>query len=204
MNRFPLALFVAVCLAGPAGCSFFRWSGNKQGIRPQGEVQVAEDIRASRERHARKKLEPPRPEISEESLKPLFYSDLGPDEIDVSQYPTQQKYNYTIYARVCSQCHGLARSISAPAVGRAYWEFYMLSMRTRSGLTRGANITREEAKAILDFLIYDSKVRKTGENERDFNELIEELKRRFDPVLEKRLEELQKKRQPRLLPLPNP
>ena len=188
-------------MTGLSGCSLFHWSGYKPGLPPEDEAQPAlTDIRASREKFKRKKEERPRPQIPDEDLQPMFYSDLGPDAIDVSNYSTQQKYNYSVYAQACSQCHSLARSINAPVVGRAHWEFYLLAMRTRSKMTRGANITREEAKTVLDFLLYDSKVRKTGESESSFNDLTEELKRRFDPILEKRLERLQKSRQPRLLP----
>jgi hypothetical protein len=194
-------ILAAAIMTGLGGCSLFHWSGYKPGRQPQDEAAPAlTEIRASRERFERKKEERPRPQIPDESLKPVFYSDLGPDSVDVSHYPTQQKYNYAIYAQVCSQCHSLARSINAPLIGKAYWEFYMLGMRTRSRMTRGANITRDEAKAVLEFLLYDSKVRKTGENESSFNDMTDELKQRFDQILEKRLEQLQKSPQPRLLP----
>lgn len=181
-----------------SGCAFLRLSGSKQGLRSKSQVQPPlTEISQGGE---------PRPDVAEQipepesDLKPLFYSDLGPSQIDVSGYPAQQRYNYAVYARVCSQCHGLARSINAPAVSRAYWEFYLLTMRTRSGLTPHADISRQETRAVLDFLLYDSKARKTGEKESSFNELTAELKRRFKPLLEKRLERLQNGRQPRLLP----
>lgn len=195
MKRFWLFLF---CAAGLTGCALLRLSGNKQGLRAPDPVPPAlTEVNPGGRPRRNIQEEIPEPESD---LRPLFYSDLGPDKIDVSSYPAQQKYNYTVYSRVCSQCHGLARSINAPAVSRAYWEFYLLTMRTRSGLTPYADISWEEARTVMDFLVYDSKVRKTGKNESAFNELTEELKRRFKPLLEKRLQQLQNGSQPRLLP----
>ena len=89
----------------------------------------------------------------------LFYSDLGPEQIDASAYPSQQRQNYAVYARACSRCHSLARSINAPYTSRGWWEFYMTGMRMR-GRVAGQPFSREEIKAVLDFLEYDSRARK--------------------------------------------
>lgn len=128
----------------------------------------------------------------------LFYSDLGPETIDVSAYPAQQRENYAVYARACSRCHGLARSINAPYVARGWWEFYMTNMRLRGNLA-GRPFSKEETKAVLDFLDYDSRVRKV-EHAADFEKSTRELKRRFDEYVDKRMSDLQKSKQPRLLP----
>lgn len=128
----------------------------------------------------------------------LFYSDLGPGTIDVSAYPSQQRDNYAVYARACSRCHGLARSINAPYVARGWWEFYMTNMRLRGSLA-GRPFSKEETKAVLDFLDYDSRVRKI-EHAADFDKSTRELKRRFDEYVDKRMSDLQKTKQPRLLP----
>lgn len=120
-----------------------------------------------------------------------FYSDLGPDEIDVSAYPAQQRYDYAVFARACARCHTLARSVNAPLATRGWWEFYILGMRMRSRW-QGRPLSPEEVKQILDFLDYDSRVRKV-ERAREFEALTEELKRRFDQSLAERLGELQRK-----------
>jgi len=121
----------------------------------------------------------------------LFYSDLGPEEIDVSAYPSSQRENYAVYARACSRCHTLARSINAPLVGRGWWEFYIVGMRLRS-LRGGRPLTKDEEKSVLDFLEYDSRVRKV-EHAKDFEAKTEELKRRFDSVVAGRMRALQEK-----------
>lgn len=131
----------------------------------------------------------------------VFYSDLGPDSIDVSAYPENQKENYAVFARACYQCHNLARSINAPVVSPAFWEFYLLSMRTRTKFILGdAKITKEESKKIVDFLEYDSNVRKAG-RKKEFDALTEELKARFQLLSEDRLRRLQEQKQPKILPL---
>ncbi len=119
-----------------------------------------------------------------------FYSDLGPDTVDVSAYPAQQKYNYTVFARVCSSCHTLARAINAPIASRRWWEFYMLGMRARSSW-RGMSMSRQDAKAVLDFLDYDARVRKR-DHRRRFEQTTEALKKRFDAEVDARMRTLQR------------
>ncbi|MFI5345583.1 MAG: hypothetical protein ACHQ51_04335 [Elusimicrobiota bacterium] len=128
----------------------------------------------------------------------MFYSDLGPETIDVSAYPSEQRQNYAVYARACARCHGLARSINAPYTSRGWWEFYMTGMRVR-GHVAGRPFTREEVKTILDFLDYDSRVRKVGKAA-EFEKSTDELKRRFNEYVDRRMNDLQSKPQPRLLP----
>lgn len=110
--------------------------------------------------------------------------------MDVTEYPTQQKYNYEIYRRTCSQCHTLARSINAPYVTAAWWEFYVMSMRARTRW-HGAPLTKDEVRAVLDFLVYDSNTRKAG-RAAEFEQTKFELKRRFERALDERMEDLQK------------
>lgn len=130
----------------------------------------------------------------------VFYSDLGPDSIDVSAYPENQRENYAVFARACYQCHTLARSINAPVVSPAFWDFYLLSMRTRTKFVLGdAKITKEESKRIVDFLEYDSNVRKVG-RKKEFDALTEELKERFHLLSTDRLRRLQEQKQPKILP----
>jgi hypothetical protein len=138
---------------------------------------------------------PPTPE--RRASDALFYSDMGPDTIDVSSYSAQQRHNYEIYSQACSRCHTLARSVNAPIVGRGWWEFYMLGMRVRSR-REGRPIPPQDVKAILEFLEYDSRVRKADDSH-NFDALTEELKKRFDASLSKRLKALQENN-PHILP----
>ncbi len=138
------------------------------------------------------------PVADPESRNARYYSDLGPDVIDVAGYPAQQRYNYRVYAEVCSRCHTLARSINAPVASREFWEFYMLGMRTANRIDEKPPITAQERKAILDFLEYDSRVRKV-EHARQFEAQTEELKRRYGAYLRDRLRRLQQGSQPVIL-----
>lgn len=130
------------------------------------------------------------PQAPEERRKAaLFYSDLGPDEIDLSSYPAARKREYEVYARVCARCHTLARSVNAPYVDRSWWEFYLASMRVRSHF-HGEPLSAEETRAVLDFLEYDATRRKIG-RAAEFEALKAELMRRFEAVLDERMERLQ-------------
>ncbi|MBI2385537.1 MAG: hypothetical protein HYV14_05945 [Elusimicrobia bacterium] len=120
----------------------------------------------------------------------LFYSDLGPDSVDVSSYPPERRRDYEAYARLCSRCHTLARSINAPYAERAWWEFYLASMRMRAHF-HGEPLSKDDTRAVLDFLEYDSRERKLAQAPR-FEALKKELERRFETALDERMERLQK------------
>jgi hypothetical protein len=210
-------LAVLFVLVLTAACATWKWSGTRasdgraptaalRGVAAEESARPAPRVDASSEDAAslrlstapRAALPAPVPQApSERERTSLFYSDIGPDTVDVSAYPAQQRYNYAIFARDCSACHTLARSINAPLVGRGWWEFYMLGMRVRSRRA-GRPLPPEETKAILDFLEYDSRARKV-EGAREFDALTEELKRRFDRSVDERLRKLQKRGR-RLLP----
>ena len=81
-------------------------------------------------------------------------------------------------------------------VGRGWWEFYIIGMRVRSSW-KGAPLAPGDVKAILDFLDYDSRVRKV-EKSREFEAQTDELKRRFDASIAAKLRRYQ--RGPTLLP----
>jgi hypothetical protein len=85
-----------------------------------------------------------------------FPADKGPDSIDVSKYPKEQQENYKVFTEKCSRCHTLARPINSDYALPAEWTAYVDKMRhkPRSGISDDAQ------KAITDFLIYDSSIRK--------------------------------------------
>jgi len=206
--------WLAVLLA--TACASWRWSGYPPpstatpvasadaGRLPPAPSAAKEDAAAlsvstAPRTDAARVAVPPTP--PERGRTALFYSDMGPDAVDVSAYPAQQRYNYGIYARACSRCHSLARSINAPVVGRGWWEFYIVGMRMRSRW-EGRPLSKDEIKSVLDFLEYDSRLRKV-ERAREYDQATEELKRRFDASIDARIRDMQKAT-PRPLPSPPP
>ncbi len=97
---------------------------------------------------------------SPKPARPLFYYDLGPDSIDVSAYPKAKRDEYAVFTHVCSQCHTLSRPINAPVITRRDWSHFIKRMHGRTRLTAGAKITPVEARQVLDFLVFDARVRK--------------------------------------------
>lgn len=170
MNAPALAL-AAVLIAG--GCAAWR-------MKDAGPAQ-AEGV-----------APPPAP--PERRKAALFYSDLGPEAVDVSSYPAARRRDYEVFLRVCSRCHTPARAISAPYVNRGWWEFYIERMRVRAHY-HGEALSREDMRAVLDFLEYDSNERKVA-RAAEFEELKNELKRRFEAALDERVEELRRRSRP--------
>lgn len=196
MRRNRLLLLSLAALA--AGCSTLRVSGyrpRKEPVNPSAalepfalptpeEQETAFGTRVST--GLRKKEEP----LTERDLAALYYYDMGPQEIDVSGYPQKQQENYKVFKQACSACHTLARPINSPRSGYWAWEFYVFTMRLRSQFEPGTEFDKEQAERILDFLTYDSKIRK-GRNRAAFEVLTKHLERRFDRMLSERMRKLQ-------------
>ena len=103
----------------------------------------------------------PAPErFTDKQREALLYFDLGADQIDVSGYPKAQQENYKVFSSVCSRCHTLARPINSPLVTRADWRRFIERMHVRSKIQSDKTFTKEEAKIVVDFLAYDSNIRK--------------------------------------------
>lgn len=98
--------------------------------------------------------------FTEKQRQARFYYDLGADTIDVSSYPKRQRESYKVFAEVCSRCHTLARPINSPLTSRADWKRFIARMHARTKVQDDKMFTSEQAKAIVDFLAYDSNVRK--------------------------------------------
>ena len=77
--------------------------------------------------------------------------DNGPDKIDVSAYPAEQKARYPLFVQKCSKCHALARSVNSRFTA-AEWKRYMKRMVRRPN----AGTTDEQAEDIFEFLKYYS------------------------------------------------
>lgn len=126
--------------------------------------------------------------FTEAELRSLYYADLGPATIDVAAYPKEQQENYQVFRRVCARCHTLARSVNSPRVSRKAWDFYIFEMRLRSILTRKDRYTIDEGKAILEFLVFDARKRKSRP---EFEELSADLQNRFALSISERMRRLQ-------------
>lgn len=117
--------------------------------------------------------------FTKEQLEARFYFDLGPAAIDVSSYPKEQKENYKLFLRLCSQCHSPARAINSPVVRRDDWKRYIRRMHER-GESAGwlGSVPESSFGRLLDFLAYDSDVRKVRRRA-EFEKLTGEFKSLF-------------------------
>jgi hypothetical protein len=177
---------LAAAAALLAGCAMFRWSGHPDPELGRHWVWSTADLVISTEPA---QARPPAFVPPEDLPDTLYYADLGPETIDVSGYPSQQKYNYALFEAECARCHTLARAVNSPAASRLYWEFHLARMSLHSRFRHSGPITGKQREAILDFLEYDAQVRKVRDRKR-FDEQTEELKRRFEPLLKKLLERM--------------
>lgn len=95
--------------------------------------------------------------VADYSPEMIAAFDKGPAKIDVSSYPPELQQAYQVFTKKCGVCHTVARAINADFVLESDWEADVNDMTARSGKM----INTDEAKQIYDFLVYDSKVRKT-------------------------------------------
>lgn len=113
---------------------------------------------------------PPPPQAASkftlQQLSARFPADLGAATVDVSAYPPRVKDGYAAFLSVCSQCHTPARALNAPEVSRADWDLHIQRMHGKT-LAYGwwTRFAKKDAEKILDFLEYDSKVRKFVDKE---------------------------------------
>ena len=86
----------------------------------------------------------------------VFEADKGPDSIDVTAYPKAQQENYKVFAAKCSKCHTLARPINSKLALPEEWTNYVNLMKSK----KRSGIDDATAKTVIDFLTYDSSIRK--------------------------------------------
>jgi hypothetical protein len=180
-----------------AACATWRWSGSppRDGsptdvLHPAPPDAPGPEVEAPRPAaaHPRTKVASLPDPTTVKLETAMFSSDLAPDELDISEYPVQQRYNYRIYSQACSRCHDLSRSLYAPHTTGAWLDFYLMSMRVR-GRLKGRAFTTEELNAVRDFLRYDTKTRKKT---KQFEAQTERLRERFNATVDARIEKLQK------------
>ena len=85
----------------------------------------------------------------------IYPADKGPNFIDVSIYPPEMQENYKLFEQKCSRCHTLARPINSEFTGET-WRQYVYKMMRKPG----SGLTPKTAEPIIQFLIYDSQIRK--------------------------------------------
>jgi len=120
--------------------------------------------------------------FSSERAKARLYpyaNDLGPDQVDVSGYSPQMQITYQrLILGKCSRCHGASRILNSEFVQPDVWKLYVKRMAAKPG----TGIEPDEVQKIVDFLIYDSKKRKTGESSRAWEahrqKLLSDFKRK--------------------------
>lgn len=89
-----------------------------------------------------------------------FPADKGPATINVSKYPANMQKAYKLLLERCTKCHTAARYVSSNKFGKATWEPIMHKMATRPG----SDVTPEEEKVLLDFVVFDHDKRKAEIN----------------------------------------
>lgn len=131
----------------------------------------------------------------------LYPNDMGPAEIDVSSYPKEHKQAYRVFSFKCAACHTIARPINSQFLELTpeelekarkddpelfkdqkltrpedkIWNRYVKRMMSKPGCP----VKGEDGKKIWEFLVYDSKLRKTGENGKAFRRARAELLHEF-------------------------
>lgn len=112
---------------------------------------------------------------TQQDLAARFPYDLGPAEVDVSAYPPAVQKGYASFRHTCSKCHSTARPLNAPIVKREDWQRFVKRMHVKPG----SKFKAAAMKPIIEFLTYDSKVRKVDQKE-SFDALSRKLEERFD------------------------
>jgi len=145
MDRRSLAAAAAVAVASAA---FGAWAADKTSSAPAKDKKPAAAAEDGLP-----------PASTQEQIDKM---DNGPDTIDVSKYPKEQQSNYLVFAARCSKCHTLARPINSPYALPEEWDAYVkkMSRKPRSGLDGDGDEKKKIRQQIIDFLTYDSSVRK--------------------------------------------
>ena len=117
-------------------------------------------------------------------LAAKFPADLGPGTVDVSSYPQDIQKNYKVFLAVCSACHSPARPLNSPVSSATDWKRFVHRMHVKME-NRGYILSPEDEKKIVEFLTYDSKIRKIGKK-KEFEARREALEVIFQQVLQER------------------
>jgi hypothetical protein len=120
------------------------------------------------------------------AVSDLYPNDMGDAELDVSAYPKNIREGYKLLVFKCAACHTAARPLNSQFIEltkdeeaqykkenpEAYkdqrlahiepemWKRYVKRMMSKPGCP----VKGEDGKKIWEFLVFDSKARKTGAN----------------------------------------
>lgn len=92
-----------------------------------------------------------------------YANDLGPATLPaerVASYSAALRGGYELTLTRCAQCHTAARPLNSEFVDTETWRRYVKRMMAKPG----CEITGAEGRKIWEFLVHDSKIRKTGQN----------------------------------------
>lgn len=132
---------------------------------------------------AAEKAKPENPESST-AVSDLYPNDFGPAELDVAEYPKNIREGYKLTVFKCAACHTAARPLNSqfleltkdeeaafrkehPEIAKderlvhieeKIWNRYVKRMMAKPGCP----VKGEDGKKIWEFLVFDSRVRKTG------------------------------------------
>ena len=85
------------------------------------------------------------------------------DGLDVAQLPETVRPDYALFARRCSKCHSLARTLGSGITDDTVWIAYVDKMRRQPG----SGISPQDAAPILRFLHYYSSEQRRIKREHD-------------------------------------
>ena len=140
-------------------------------------------------------------EASLTKVSDLYPNDMGPAEIDVEAYPKKHRQAYRTFAFKCAACHTIARPINSEfleltaaeiakaktddpelfkdkkltMIDETIWNRYVKRMMSKAGCP----VKKEDGRPIWEFLAYDSRIRKTGENGKEFRKMRAKLLHEF-------------------------
>src|SRR3989338_64910 len=139
--------------------------------------------------------------FSSTQLTAHFPYDLGPATVDVSSYPLNIQESYKLFLAVCSSCHSSSRPLNSPYIKAYDWKRFVKRMHIKMG-TMGYVLESKDEKRIVEFLVYDSKIRKIDKKDefdakaQDLNKLFKEVSKERESLQEEETLGLPKKETP--------
>lgn len=139
--------------------------------------------------------------FSPTQLSAHFSYDLGSATVDVASYPLNIQENYKLFLAVCSSCHTSSRPLNSPYVKAYDWKRFVKRMHIKMG-SQGYALEPKEEKRIVEFLVYDSKIRKIDKKfefeakAQELSKLFQEVSKERERLLEEKTKVLPKKETP--------
>lgn len=123
--------------------------------------------------------------ISAEEQARIAKAEAGPSVIDVSGYPAAFQQKYQLFAHKCTKCHKLSRPINSDYALPGEWSRYIHRMMHKPD----SGISRSQGKAIYEFLVYDSSVRKKALLDKKLKALPPEKRKEAEAKIKKVIED---------------